>query len=319
MYDAGVAAKGNSTKAATKKQAGAYQELLEGVAGLLENARLRAARSVNSIITATYWEVGRLIVEHEQHGKSKAGYGERLLDKLSADLSAKLGRGFSRRNVFLMRQFYLAYPPIVQTASAQSPDGLAPQATIVQTTSALTAFALPGDSPAPRFPLPWSHYVRLLSVEDLAARRFYEHEALRGGWSVRQLDRQIATAYYERVSRSRKKLAAPAEPHNGDPIPDQEIKDPFVLEFLDLKDEYSESELEEALIVYLEHFLLELGNDFGFLARQKRLRVGTEWYRVDLLFFHRRLRCLVIIDLKVGKFTHADAGYGKPDVMKSAA
>ncbi len=159
------------------------------------------------------------------------------------------------------------------------------------------------------FPLPWSHYVRLLTVEDDAARRFYEAEALRNGWSVRQLDRQVATRFYERTGASRNKkrmLAKDAGPK--EPDTEQELRDPLILEFLGLKDEYSESELEEALVQHLEHFLLELGSEFAFVGRQRRLRIGKEWYRIDLLFFHRRLRCLVVIDLKVGRFTHADAG-----------
>ena len=165
---------------------------------------------------------------------------------------------------------------------------------------------------ADRFPLPWSHYVRLLRMEKPEARAFYEAEALRCGWSVRQLDRQVSTLFYERPLASRNnaamlKKAATWQAGDGLP-PDEEIKDPFVLEFLGLKDEYSESDLEEALIDQLEMFLLELGGDFALVGRQRRLRIGGEWYRVDLLFFHRRLRCLVVIDLKVGKFTHADAG-----------
>jgi predicted nuclease of restriction endonuclease-like (RecB) superfamily len=142
--------------------------------------------------------------------------------------------------------------------------------------------------------------------------RFYHEEALRGGWSVRQLDRQIASLYYERIALSKNKanmLTEGAAATTADRITsEEEIKDPFVLEFLDLKDEYSESDLEEALIHHLEHFLLKLGGDFAFIGRQKRLRVGGEWYRVDLIFYHRGLRCLVIVDLKLGKFTHADAG-----------
>jgi predicted nuclease of restriction endonuclease-like (RecB) superfamily len=289
-----VALRISKVKSVTPKPR-SYRELLHGVAVLLERARQGAAQSVNTIITSTYWEIGRRIVEHEQRGHTKAAYGIHLLDKLSDDLTARLGRGFSRRNVFLMRRFFLAHP-IVQTPSAQLARSTIQ---IVQTPSA--QFHEP-----PFFPLPWSHYVRLLTVEDPAARNFYESEALRGGWSFRQLDRQIATVYYERLSRSQKKLLAGVKA--GVRIPDQEIKDPFVLEFLGLKDEYSETELEQALILQLEQFLLELGNDFAFISRQQRLRIGKQWNRVDLLFFHRRLRCLVIIDLKVGKFTHADAG-----------
>jgi predicted nuclease of restriction endonuclease-like (RecB) superfamily len=144
------------------------------------------------------------------------------------------------------------------------------------------------------------------------ARSFYETEALRAGWSVRQLDRQVDSMFYERTALSRNKAAMlkkGAKAQSQDAVtPEEEIKDPYILEFLGLKDEYSESELEEGLIRHLEGFLLELGGDFTFVARQKRLRVGSEWYRVDLVFYHRQLRCLVLIDLKIGKFTHADAG-----------
>jgi predicted nuclease of restriction endonuclease-like (RecB) superfamily len=165
---------------------------------------------------------------------------------------------------------------------------------------------------ARRFPLPWSAYVRLLSVKNPQARAFYETEALRGGWSVRQLDRQINSQFYERLALSRNQVAmlehaCQAEP--GDSLtPEEAIKDPFVLEFLDLKDQYSESDLEDALIQHLADFLLELGDDFAFVGRQRRLRLDDTWFRVDLLFFHRQLKCLVVIDLKIGKFSYTDAG-----------
>jgi predicted nuclease of restriction endonuclease-like (RecB) superfamily len=169
------------------------------------------------------------------------------------------------------------------------------------------------DALAAVFPLPWSHYTLLVGKSrSPEARAFYHAEALRGGWSVRQLDRQMASLFYERTALSRNKAAmltkgAVARP--GDALTaDEEVRDPLVLEFLGLKDEYSENDLEEALVRHLESFLLELGGDFAFVGRQRRLRIGDEWYRVDLVFFHRRLRCLVVIDLKVGKFTHADAG-----------
>jgi predicted nuclease of restriction endonuclease-like (RecB) superfamily len=162
------------------------------------------------------------------------------------------------------------------------------------------------------FPLAWSHYVRLMSVTTAQARAFYEIEAILGGWSVRQLDRQISTQFYERSSHSKRPAAMLArgqiaKPEDGMTVED-EVRDPYLLEFLNLKDEYSESELEEALIRHLEWFLLELGAGFTFVARQKRIRVGDTWYRIDLLLYHRGLRCLVIIDLKTGAFTHADAG-----------
>lgn len=154
--------------------------------------------------------------------------------------------------------------------------------------------------------------MRLLSVKDDHARQFYEAEALRGGWSVRQLDQQINSQFYERTALSKNKaamLVKDAMPQPADAItPDEAIKDPYVLEFLDLKDEYSESDLEQASIRRLEDFLLELGDGFTFVGRQRRLRIDQTWYRVDLLFFHRRLRYLVIIDLKLGALTHADVG-----------
>ena len=165
---------------------------------------------------------------------------------------------------------------------------------------------------AEAFPLPWSHYVQLIRLHSDEAIRFYHTEALRGGWSVRQLKRQIDTQFYERTALSKNKagmLQKGREARQDEIIsPEEELKDPLVLEFLGLKDEYSENDLEEALIKHLEIFLLELGGDFAFVGRQRRLRIDDEWYRVDLLFFHRRLRCLVIIDLKLGRFTHADAG-----------
>ena len=285
-----------------------YDAVLADVVGLVEAARRGSARTVNALITATYWTIGRRIVEQEQHGQARADYGAALVERLSADLTSRFGRGFGRRNLFQMRAFYLAYREIPQTASAQSTR--LPAATKVQTASALsTAITRPA---LPAFPLPWSHYVRLLGVRSPEAMRFYETEALRGGWTIRQLDRQIGTQFYERTALSRNKAAmlrrGEARKLGDAMTPEEEIKDPYVLEFLGLKDEYSESDLEAALIAKIESFLLELGGDFAFVGRQRRLRVGDTWYRIDLLFFHRGLRCLVIIDLKLDRFTHADAG-----------
>ncbi len=278
-----------------------YEAVFGEVSEIVEAARRSAVRSVNAVMTAAYWLIGKHVVELEQKGRSRAEYGQETVGRLAADLSARYGRGFSVRNIRLMRAFYRSWP-IVQTPSAELGDEQN-----WQTPSAESLL----EALRSRFPLPWSAYVRLLSVRNERARAFYEAEALRGGWTVRQLDRQINTQFYERTALSRNKAALLAE-GGRDPedtvVPEEEIKDPFVLEFLNLKDEYSESDLEEALTRHLETFLLELGGDFCFIARQRRLRVGDEWYRVDLLFFHRRLRCLVVIDLKIGKFTHADAG-----------
>ena len=274
-----------------------YDEVLAGVVELLEQSRRVAARAVNSVMTATYWDIGRRIVLHEQHGEARAAYGEELIKRLATDLTSRFGRGFARQNLFNMRGFFLAHPvdQIIQTLSGKS---------------ASQEVTLPDVAKA--FPLPWSHYVLLLSVKDEAARRFYEIEALRGGWTVRQFARQLDSMFYERTALSRNKAAmltkgAVAKPEDA-VTPDEEIKDPLVLEFLGLKDEYSETDLEEALVHHLESFLLELGGDFCFVARQRRLRIDDEWFRVDLVFFHRGLRCLVLIDLKLGRFSHADAG-----------
>ena len=293
-----------------------YDSIVSELSDLIESARRVSARSVNAVVTATYWEIGRRIVESEQRGKKRAGYGEALLERLAADLTAKFGRGFGARNLWLMRRFFVHWPEdqILQTVSAESqsvPQGPLKTSEIAQTSSAESSFKRLKQL-VRYFPLPWSHYVRLMGISSGEARRFYETEALRCGWSVRQLDRQISSQFYERTALSRNKVsmlkkAGKAEP--GDLLtPEEEIKDPFVLEFLGLRDEYSESDLEEALILHLEAFLLELGGDFAFVARQRRLRIGDEWYRVDLLFFHRKLRSLVVIDLKLGRFTHADVG-----------
>lgn len=338
-------------KPAAQPKPAAYPRLISGIGTLLEESRRSVARAANCFMTATYWEIGRRIVEFEQGGKRRAEYGEELLKRLATDLTARFGRGFSERNLEQMRRFFVCWP-ISQTLSAKS--STAPLTTIPQTASAKSKSleleilptvsdesaeeqiwqTLSAKSRVPisatlsrissadtlpllrtltaRFPLPWSHYVKLLTVKDEKARRFYEEEALRGGWSVRQLDRQIGSLFYERTLLSKDKAAVlrkGSKPQSGDALTvDEAVRDPLVLEFLNLKDEYSETDLEDALVRHLEAFLLELGGDFTFVGRQRRLRVGGTWYRVDLIFFHRRLRCLVIIDLKLGKFDHADAG-----------
>ena len=308
-----------------------YEAVFGDVSKIIDAARDSAARSVNAAMTAAYWLIGRRIVEFEQSGEERAEYGAALIERLAEDLTGRFDRGFSRQNVQNMRLFYLSYPieKIRQTVSGKLPASprwrirqtvsgklpASPRWRIRQTPSGISEAAsieLGFDDLLVAFPLPWSAYVRLLSVRNESARQFYETEALRGGWSVRQLDRQIGSQFYERIALSKNRAVMLTAGHRKRPediaLPGEQIKDPFVLEFLGLKDEYSESDLEEALIRHLETFLLELGDDFCFMGRQRRLRVGSQWYRVDLLFFHRRLRCLVVIDLKIGAFTHADAG-----------
>jgi predicted nuclease of restriction endonuclease-like (RecB) superfamily len=260
-------------------------------------------------MTVTYWEIGRKIVEFQQEGDRQAKYGSNLIEKLSLDLTKQFGRGFGHDNLELMRLFYLSYPiseiseSVIRTLGSSK----------VFKKSDLLIQIFSADELVKVFALSWTHYVHLIRrCSDKKEREFYEAEALRGGWSVRKLIRQTSTQFYQRTLLSKNKASLLRK--EGECLPKDQLtseeatKDPYVLEFLNLKDEYSESDLEEALINKLEDFLLELGDDFAFIGRQRRLKIGDEWYRVDLLFFHRRLRCLVLVDLKLGKFTHADAG-----------
>ena len=301
-----------------------YSSLFTDLASLIEQGRKAAVRYVNIALVATYWLMGRRIVEYEQKGKERAEYGEELLERISKDLSSRFGKGFSLRNLRNMRSFYLLFP-IQQTLSAESSKDK-----IVQTLSAelIAMFQTPSEisqkdrtlsiqseiaishTLSAKFPLSWSHYCLLMRLDEPFKREFYEAECISGNWSVRQLDRQIQSMLYERTALSKRKLAVISKAHEK-PIavrPEDEIKDPYILEFLGLRDEYSESQLEEALVRHLEHFLLELGIGFTFIARQKRITLEGSHYRLDLLLYHRILRCLVAIDLKIGEFTHADAG-----------
>ena len=293
--------------------AGGYDAVLSGMVDLLQAARRASARTVNAIMTATYWEIGRRIVEFEQGGSNRAAYGEQLLERLSADLTSRFGRGFGLIQIRVMRQFFLAYPAIRQSAI----DELNRSPSILPIRQSAIDESWPGVPEkllrlANCFPLSWTHYTRLLRVANPLAREFYQTEALRGGWSVRQLERQIGSQFYDRTALSRDKVAMLRKgqrPRPEDAVTaEEEIRNPLVLEFLGLKDEYSETDLEAALIRHLEAFLLELGNEFAFVGRQKRLRIDHEWFRIDLLFFHRRLRSLVVIDLKTGPLSHADIG-----------
>jgi len=230
--------KASAVAAKTAAVPAGYAGIHSGIVELLGAARQAAARSVNALMTASYWEIGRRIVEAEQQGKRRAGYGEQLMERLSTDLTAQFGRGFGVNNLENMRRFFLAYPvsEISQTLSGKLDTELPDEKS--QTVSGKLSLA----ELAQVFTLPWSAYVRLLVVKDNHARRFYEAEALRGGWSVRQLDRQIGSQFYERTALSKDKAAmlvkgAVAKPEDA-VTPDDAIKDPYVLEFLNLKDEY---------------------------------------------------------------------------------
>ena len=244
-------------KAPVPRAPAGYAGLHSGIVELLESARRTAARTINALMTAAYWEIGRRIVETEQKGKRRAEYGERLVERLAADLTARFGRGFSRQYLQQMRMFYLSWPlqEIRQTLSSEFVPVEVYQTAFErsQTLYAKSSGQVPPldlSAIANRFPLPWSAYVRLLSIKDPAARAFYETEALRGGWMIRQLDRQINSQFYQRVALSRNKAAMLAKGEIALPedtvTPEEAIKDPYVLEFLNLKDEYSESDIEDA-------------------------------------------------------------------------
>ena len=254
------------------------EELYSNIRNILQSARKRVYSAVNFAMVESYWLIGQTIVEHEQHGETRAVYGKGLLKELAARLTKDFGKGFDERELRKMRQLYLTFPKW---------DALRPELT-------------------------WSHYRRLISVENEQARLWYMNEAAQGVWSTRQLDRQISTLYYERLLASRDKapVIAEAKEKMSQVKPEQFIHDPFVLEFLNLKDypALHETDIEQSLIDHLEHFLLELGRGFCVVARQKRMRYDDDDFFVDLVFYHSILKCNVLIDLKLGKLTHEDVG-----------
>lgn len=279
------------------------------IRAILEHARSTAYRHVNLAMLQSYWRIGYLIVEYEQKGEARAEYGKGVLEEISRRLTSEFGKGYSVQNLRYMRQFYLAFQKHHSLRGEFSAAG-----------SGMTS-----DSFSKRHPLrgemtqeglrpelSWTHYRLLLRVENENAREWYMNEAADQNWSTRQLDRQIASQYYERLLASR----------NSDPVkqeateklskvePDQFIRDPYVLEFLNLKDypDLRETTLEQAIIDKLQHFLLELGKGFSFVARQKRMRFEDEDFYLDLVFYNYILKCFVLIDLKIGKLTHQDIG-----------
>ena len=270
-----------------------YRKLLENISALIETGRKTSVRQINTILVATYWLMGRRIVKYEQKGKERAEYGDSLMARLGRDLVAQYGKGFSDRNLKLMRQFYIDYP-IRQTLSAESG---------IPALSAMEVLAK-------AFSLSWSHYCLLVRISDPQKRVFYENLSMQNAWSVRQLDREINALLYERTALSKRKERLLAKA-NENPItlkPEDEIKDSYVLDFLDLKDEYSETDLEDAMIRHMERFLLELGCGFAFVARQKRFNLDGDDYRIDLILFHIPLARYVILEIKTTRFTHSHAG-----------
>lgn len=272
-----------------KKEVQPYDLYLK-IAGLLQAARQNVVRTVNQTMVYTYFEIGRMIVEDEQQGKERAEYGKQVLEDLAARLTNEFGKGFSTVNLRQMRAFYLTY-------------------SIQQTTSAELENSAKSMNP---FVLSWSHYLILMRIENPDERRFYEIECAANNWSLKELQRQFNSTLYERLALSRDKEGIKQLAEKGQIIekPTDILKDPYILEFLNLPEhhQYSESDLETEIINKLEYFLLELGKGFTFVARQFRMTIDEKHFRADLVFYNRLLRCFVIIDLKIGELTHQDLG-----------
>jgi predicted nuclease of restriction endonuclease-like (RecB) superfamily len=300
--------------------------LYQRVAQILEEARGQVARTVNTAMVQAYWHIGLEIVEVEQAGEQRAGYGEEILSRLSARLTGAFGKGFSVPSLRRMRQFYQTFPrgsalPHIRSAllSESVPIETMPARSVgrkirkpvpagsdkqpIRGSGAPTA--MPVFPPA----LGWTHYLILMKVTRPEARAFYEIEAVRECWSTRQLERQIGSLLFDRLAKHHDPLTLAS---NGQAVaaPADVIKDPFVLEFLDLAEQphLRERDIEQAIIDRLEAFLLEMGKGFCFIGRQKRLTVDGDHFYVDLVFYNRLLRCFVLVDLKLGKLTHQDLG-----------
>ena len=253
--------------------------LYEQVRQILDAAKSRAARSISSEMVAAYWHIGQAIVEREQAGEARAGYGERLIEMLSVQMKAEGLKGFGRNNLWYMRQFYLTYS---------------------------------GKLHALRGELSWTHYRLLLKVESDAAREFYETETVAGNWSTRELERQINSFFFERTtaSQQKRKMLEKGRESSEKYQPQDFVKDPYILEFLNLRDvpELTESQIEQGLLDHVEEFLLEMGKGFCFVARQQRITIDGDHFYIDLVLYNRLLRSFVLIDLKMGKLTHQDMG-----------
>lgn len=262
-----------------------YQNLKLDISKLLTEGRKQAFQSVNRILVQTYWLIGKHIVEFEQKGNSKAMYGKALLITLSKDLSLKFGKGFSRSNLTYMRKFYLMFPDF---------------------------YTLSKKSETPSHKLSWSHYFELLKANDKLEINFYLKQCEKENWSVRELKRQMKSMLFHRLALSKDKKGVLELSEKGQEIskPQDIIKEPYIFEFLDIPIDYRylEGELEEKLISNLEKFLLELGNGFAFIGRQYKISIGNRHFFVDLVFYHRILKCFVLIDLKRGEIEHNNIG-----------
>jgi predicted nuclease of restriction endonuclease-like (RecB) superfamily len=285
----------------------AFDALVDGLAELHTRSQQAATRAVDELLTVRSWLIGAWIIAYEQEGQDRAQYGERLIDSLADAFKAKGIKGLSARNLRNYRQIALTWPQlgIQQTLSAKSIPVLTSGAETLHWQDSSWMARL-------RSELSLSHLLELARVEDLTARAFYELECLKNRWSVRELQRQRNAMLFERVGLSKDKdtVLVLAEKGRIVETPATILRDPYVLEFLGLEARavYTESDLEKALVAHLQEFLLELGGDFAFLGQQYRITVGGRHHFIDLLFFHRRLRCLIAVDLKIGAFGYEDAG-----------
>ncbi|MDR2851785.1 MAG: PDDEXK nuclease domain-containing protein [Burkholderiaceae bacterium] len=285
----------------------------------MEAARERVVRSVNTATVTAYWLIGRELIEAVQQGEQRAAYGNALIARLAEQLTARYGKGFSATNLDYFRRFYITYIDRISHPSG----GKSPELTLKEISHPMggefsaAASAMISHSPSRELPvfdpaLSWSHYRALMRVSDPKARQFYEQECARANWSRRELERQINSLYYERLLASSDKAGMLAETKaDADVLRLIDVlKDPYVLEFLDLPDtpRLRESQLEDAIITRLQQFLLELGRGFSFVARQQRLSFGGKDFFVDLVFYNYLLKCFVLVDLKIGELTHQDIG-----------
>ncbi len=264
-------------------------ELFQKVTKYIDSARNNIVRSVDSEMVQAYWLIGRDIVEEEQHGQQRAQYGKQLLPALSKKLTLKYSKGFSVSTLRDVRQFYIVYSSL--------PIHHAVRGELVNYFNSK---------------LGWIHYRALMRIDRAEARSFYEIEAIKNNWNGRELERQIDSLLYDRLAKSKDKQGLLQLATQGQVItkPEDALKDPVILEFLNIPESHKlvESELEQALIDNLHHFLLELGSGFAFIKRQKRLTLDGDNYYADLVFYHVKLKCYIVIDLKVRKLTHADIG-----------
>ncbi len=284
-------------------------QLFKNIKSLVEQSKQELYAVANVTLTETYFHTGRLIVEYEQQGSNRAVYAKETLINLSHKLTAVLGKGFSVDNLENMRKFYVVYKEdyLKHISKNKKSETLSRKSIPIQKSEPVVRKL--GLSP---FKVSWVQYLLLMRIENPIERKFYEIEAAAENWSKRELQRQYESALFERLalSRNRKKVKELSKKGHVVEKPSDAVKDPYILEFLNLpqKESYSENELELAIIDKLEHFLLELGKGFLFVERQKRLRIDGEDYPVDLVFYHRILRCFVVIDLKIGTLQHKDLG-----------